>query len=223
MFNRGKLKEAMTQAGLTQKSLAKEIGKRLGEDVTVDSVKSYTRSVNPTLPPLNKIQVIADILGIKVSELWGESQIKTVEKVPVIGEASCGTPASSVFEDNGRSCYYNGDFWHNELYCVIASGDSMAPDIEDGDEVICDPKVKPENGDMVHYKIGNESAIKIYVKDDEANIIQFVPYNASEVFKIKTVRLDDFEAENLTAHKVVAVNKLKLNNRKARLRMIGRG
>ena len=53
--------------------------------------------------------------------------------------------------------------------------------------------------------------------------MQFVPYNSSETFKTKTIRLDDEETlAKLTYHKVVSVNKLKFNNRAARLKLIGR-
>jgi SOS-response transcriptional repressor LexA len=98
----------------------------------------------------------------------------------------------------------------------------MSPEIEDGDEVICDPDVDVQNGDMVHYTIGNEEAIKIYVRDEDAFILQFVPYNQSGTFKTRTIRLDDEEANEVKISKVVSVNKLKFNNRAARLKMIGR-
>lgn len=72
---------------------------------------------------------------------------------------------------------------------MIACGDSMSPDIEDGDEVICDPERKPQHGDIVDYKIYNEKAIKIFVEDTDANIIQLIPYNQNPEFKIRTIDL----------------------------------
>jgi hypothetical protein len=69
----------------------------------------------------------------------------------------------------------------------------------------------------------DENAIKVLAIDKEAHIMQFVPYNSSETFKTKTIRLDDEETlAKLTYHKVVSVNKLKFNNRAARLKLIGR-
>jgi SOS-response transcriptional repressor LexA len=98
----------------------------------------------------------------------------------------------------------------------------MSPEIEDGDQVICDPTAEILNGDIVHYRIGGESAIKVYVKDEEAFIVQFIPYNTTDNFKTKTIRLDDDLVEQLYIAKVVAINKVKFNNRNARLRLIGR-
>ena len=98
----------------------------------------------------------------------------------------------------------------------------MAPEIEDGDEIICNPDIEPKNGDMVHYKLFGESAIKVYFFDEEVNIVQFIPYNPSENFKTKTIRLDDDIANELKISKVVAVNKLKFNNRLSRLKLIGK-
>jgi SOS-response transcriptional repressor LexA len=149
-----------------------------------------------------------------------ESSFKPVKKIPIVGSVSCGKNMPNSYQGSGEFAYYNGEFYSPELYCVIACGDSMSPEIEDGDEVICDPKVEVQNGDMVHYTIGNESAIKIYVRNDDANIIQFVPYNQSEDFKTKIIRLDDEMAAEVKINKVIAVNKLKFNNRKARLKLI---
>lgn len=145
---------------------------------------------------------------------------KSVIKIPIIGEASCGLPIINNNQENGKFCNYNGEHYNHNLYCVIACGDSMSPEIEDGDEVICDPTITIQHGDLVHYTINNESAIKLYIEDKEANIIQFVPYNSNDIFKTKTLRLD--EEEDVRIAKVVSVNKLKINNRSARLKLIGR-
>lgn len=168
------------------------------------------------------IKDLAKILRISVEDLFADEDRKPVAKIPVIGETSCGSPISSSFQDSGRTCHYRGDVFHPDLYCVIASGESMASEIEDGDEIICDPRAMVQHGDLVHYTIHGESAVKLYTIDEDANIIQFVPYNPSPDFKVRTVRLDDDEAEELKIAKVVSVNKLKFNNRTARLRLIGR-
>jgi phage repressor protein C with HTH and peptisase S24 domain len=125
------------------------------------------------------------------------------------------------YQNENEFAYYSGEFWSKDLYCVIACGDGMSPNIEDRDEVICDPKRKPQHGDIIDYKIRNKRAVKIYVEDKEANIIQLIPYNQSPEFKIRTVRLDD-EANDLTIAVVVAINKMRFQNRKARLKIIGR-
>ena len=168
---------------------------------------------------------IAKFLNTTIDYLFSDdsSDANPVKKVPIIGTASCGMPTVDVIQDDGY-CYYNSEYFTDKLYCVIAYGDSMAPEIDDGDEVVCDPDITLQNGDMVHYTLHGEGAIKVFVKDDEANIIQFIPYNAHDDFKTKTIRLDDETAvQSLVMAKVITVHKKKFNNRAARLKLVGRG
>lgn len=200
--------------GMTQKELAEKLG------ITASAITQIEKGL--TKPDISRLSAIADILNMNVDEMLSGVKTTSVAKIPIIGEASCGDSIVSSFQDTGRTCYYRGDYFSPDLYCVIASGDSMAPEIEDGDEIVCDPRAKPAHGDLVHYMIHGESAIKVYVVDQDANLVQFVPYNPSDTFKTRTIRLDDEEASDLKIVKVVAVNKLKFNNKSARLKLIGR-
>ena len=205
-----KIKVARKEKGFTQSDIADFLG------TNRVAISNYERGSNT--PSFANIQKLSDILGINLG-----SNFETVRTIRVIGTASCGGSDINHLQDN-RVAYYNGNSYKPSLYCVIANGDSMSPEIEDGDEIICDGDInnKPIHGDIVHYRIGSESAIKVYTEDREANIIQLVPYNISDDFKVKTIRLDD-DIEDILFSKVVAVNKLKFNNRSARLKFIGRG
>ncbi|WNL28010.1 LexA family transcriptional regulator [Arcobacter cryaerophilus gv. pseudocryaerophilus] len=211
-----KIKEILDFKGIKQKKFAEMINETT---VNVNRYINEQRQIPNSLLP-----TIAKELNISIDELLdGEITERKVSLVPVIGTASCGGTEINCLQDENKKAYYNGDFWKQSLYCVIANGDSMSPEIDDGDEVIIDPDVPCQHGDMVYYKIDGESAIKVLAIDKEAHIMQFVPYNSSETFKTKTIRLDDEETiERLTYHKVVSVNKLKFNNRAARLKLIGR-
>lgn len=211
-----KIKEILDFKGIKQKKFAEMINETT---VNVNRYINEQRQIPNSLLP-----TIAKELNISIDELLdGEITERKVSLVPVIGTASCGGTEINHLQDENKQAYYNGDFWKQSLYCVIANGDSMSPEIDDGDEVIIDPDVPCQHGDMVYYKIDGESAIKVLAIDKEAHIMQFVPYNSSENFKTKTIRLDDEETiERLTYHKVVSVNKLKFNNRAARLKLIGR-
>lgn len=154
--------------------------------------------------------------------LLGSDVFDSVKRVPVIGTASCGGTEINYLQERNKTAYYKGEFFTDKLYCVIANGDSMASEIEDGDEVICDPDAPPMSGDIVHYTLGDESAIKVLWEDDDANIIQLIPYNQTDTFKTTTIRKDDVLYDDLIMAKVVAVNKLKFSNRSSRLKQIGR-
>ncbi len=209
------------EKGFSNQLLLDELEKR-GISLTLDTVKSYRRKKNFAIPSPKVMEALSDILNVSIDELMQNEKSYPVKMIPVLGTASCGSPDINHLQD-ARLVPYHGEFWHDKLYCVIANGDSMAPEIEDGDEVICDPTVTPKNGDIVHYKLYGESAIKVFFEDEDAYIVQFIPYNSNENFKTKTVRKDSDEYEDLDISVVVAINKLKFTNRKARLRLIGRG
>lgn len=222
-FNGEFFSELIKKKGYTTLEIINILKDRYGIDMTIDTMKSYRRKNDVRTPSLDKLTAFAEILDTTIDALSGRENEHEVKFVPVTGTASCGGSEINFLQDATKKASYNGDFWKKTLYCVIANGDSMSPEIDDGDEVIIDPDVKCQTGDMVHYKIDNESAIKVLVIEEDAHLIQFIPYNTNELFKIKTIRLDDEETmSKLTYHKVVSVNKLKFNNRAARLKMIGR-
>lgn len=210
-----KILELLKQKGYTQKALAEHIG------LTPSNLNTLLKRKENRQFKSEQLYKAAEYFGI-ASSYFSSIEEKPVNFVPITGTASCGACEINVLQDMTRKAYYNGEFWKKSLYCVIACGDSMAPDIEDGDEIIIDPDVKCITGDMVHYKIGSESAVKILVIDEDAHIMQFIPYNQDDCFKTRTIRMDDDSFNDLILHKVVSVNKLKFNNRAARLRMIGR-
>lgn len=210
------IKAARKKAGLTQLEFADKLG------IGRSSLAQYEAGIYK--PAIETIKTMADVLNITIPEIMGVARLeRPIKQVPITGSASCGALNQSVYEDSNRFANFNGDHWKESLYCVIAAGDSMSPEIDNGDEVIIDPTIKAISGDLVLYKIGDEIAIKLLYEDKEAYILQFIPYNQSEDFKTRTFRLDDEEVmSELLIHKVVGVNKVKTNNRAARLKMVGR-
>ncbi|MDR1976495.1 MAG: S24 family peptidase [Campylobacteraceae bacterium] len=161
---------------------------------------------------------IAQFYKTDLSSLY-DNDAKPIKKVPIVGAVSCGADVKS--EKFEGFAPYKGNGKIEKLYCVIACGSNMAPEIEDKDEIICDTDTKINSGDIVHYKINDESAVKIYVKDEDADILQLVPYIQDRDFKTKTIRLDDSNIK-ITVAKVVAVNKIDIKSHQARLKLIGR-
>lgn len=215
----GRIRKKMDDLGIKQKDLVKHLEVNQGTFAKWLSLKEDNRRDIPN----SMLIKIAEYLNTSVDFLLGSAEIKPVAVVPVIGTASCGASQIDFNQEESRTCYYNGEFFHNELYCVIADGESMAPELETGDEVIVDPRREPVHGDIVHYSIDGESAIKVLIIDNDAHIIQLIPFNQSEDFKIRTIRMDDEDSFNeLKMHPVVAINKLRFQNKQARLRLVGR-
>ena len=212
--------------GKKLKALIDENGRgtqaRLSEALSETAV-NINRWTNGTRAiPTEAIPKLADFFGVSESYFLRDDEQKPVKKVPVYGTSSCGNTEDNHSQEDNKICYYNGEDWNKSMYCVIANGDSMAPEIENGDEIICDPTIAPVSGDIVNYSILGESAVKVVFYDTDINIVQFIPYNQTENFKTRSVRLDDDEINDLKIHKVVAINKFKFNNRAARLKLVGR-
>lgn len=129
-------------------------------------------------------------------------QSSNLKCVPIVGEASCGLPILNSYQDD-EVVYISENDYKKGLYAVIASGDSMTPEINDSDRVVCDPTAEIISGDLVHYKFYNDSAIKVYFRDEIKGITQFIPYNNTADFKTVTILDDDKEMiENITMAKV---------------------
>ena len=209
----------MKEKKITNKAMAEKLENTYGYKISKESIGKYRNNTRTPEPLL--IKFFSDILQVSTDFLLGVDK-KPVSSVPVLGTASCGGENVTYTKNIGRMANYSGNDYNSSLYCVIACGNAMSPEIENCDEVICNPLETPVSGDVVHYKIGEESAIKVLWIDDEANIIQLIPYTQAENFKITTIRKDDSKYDDLVMAKVVAVNKLTYNNRDSRLKLIGR-
>jgi len=169
---------------------------------------------------IEQVAKIAEFLNVSSDYLLGNENKIQIKQVKVIGSASCGDPVTDTYQLNDEFVYVPLDIYEDGAYAIRCCGDSMSPEIEDGDVVVCS-KTKPINGDIVHYKLHNEEAIKIYFKDEDSYTLQLIPYNKTDTFKTKIIRLDSEEAEELQANKVISIIKNNLNNRNARLRFAG--
>lgn len=210
-----KILELLKEPKKTQAGLARHIGMK------APNLNKLLKRLDNRRLSSEQLFLAAEYFGVDPN-FFADSRVRPTKQVPIISTASCGGGDMDYLQESKKAANYNGDYWTEELYCVIANGDSMATEIEDGDEIICDPNAPINNGDIVHYQINGESAVKVYYKDEDNHIIEFIPYNPTPNFKTRVIRLESEEKNDLKIAKVVAINKLKFNNRLARLRIIGR-
>lgn len=205
-----RLRKARKDKKMSQEELANLIG------VTRNAITNYEKNSNT--PTYENMKKLSNILSVNLA-----NQETNVKAIPIISTASCGSVELNCLQDEKMQTFISENEWNKDLYAVVACGDSMATEIYDGDIAIIDPFAKVQNGDMVYYRIDEESAIKVFFEDDENYLINFIPFNTNENFKIKTIRKDDKESnDKLVYHKVVHVVSSKKNNRAARLKIIGR-
>ncbi len=209
----------MKERKVTNKALSQMLDDVYGYKIGKDSIAKYRnndRTPNPVL-----IGYIAEALKVSTDFLLGV-QAKAVVTVPVLGITSCGEKPSSFIYELKKTAYYNGSDFNSDMYCVVANGNCMSPEIENRDEIICNPRVEPVSGDLVHYKASGEDAVKVLWIDKDANILQLIPYKQNDSFKTVTYRMDDERFEDLRLSKVVGINKITFDNRKSRLSLVGR-
>lgn len=209
----------MKERKITSKALSEMLLDRYGYKSSKESIAKYRnndRRPNPVL-----IGHIADMLNVSTDYLLGIKS-KAVVTVPVIGVVSCGSDPSDFLHSVKKTAYYNGEDFNSDMYALIANGSNMSPEIENRDEIICNPRVEPKSGDLVHYKDNGRSCIKVLWIDEDAHLLQLVPYKQTENFKTTTFRMDDERFSDLAMTKVVGINKVTFDNRDSRLKLIGR-
>ena len=210
-----KVNKLIKDSGKTQKYVADYIG-------TYPAVlsKILKRKENRKFST-EHITKLAKLFNVDENYLLGNESKTKVKKIPIIGTSSCGSAEQNFLQIEDSYCIFSADKWHEKLFCVIANGDSMAPEIENGDQVICDPLVMPRHGDLAYYSVNGESAIKVFVENRDAGIVMLKPVNANEHFKTTVFRVDDDMFSDVKFAKVVGVNKTNFNNVSARLKLVG--
>lgn len=211
-----KILKLLEQKGFSQSGLAKHIG------LAPPNLNKILKRVENRQFKSNQLFLTADYFGVSANYFSNEEE-EPIKFVPIVGTTSCGSLEYDTLQEEGLKTSIAEKDWNKNMYAVVACGDSMANEIYDGDIAIIDPSQTLNSGDMVYYKIDNESAIKVFVEDKDNNMYQFIPFNSNEHFKTRNIRLDDeYILNRLTIHKVVQVVSSKKNNRIARLKKIGR-
>ena len=209
VFNYLLVKQALKERGATYQDLADFLTDK-GMVTVLDTVKTWFRNDEKrrSAPELPRIKLIAEYLKKSFDEImigYSTSALKQtpLRRVPIVGSASCGVPELNAYQDVDTYTY----------------GSSMEPDIEEGDELLCDPKATVMGGDIVHYSIDGEGAVKVYAVVPAQNKFYFIPIN--DKFPIKEFD-DTLEIrEKLRIVKVIKFNRSLENGRKARLRGLG--
>ena len=121
-------------------------------------------------PRIDKIEMMANYFGINKSDLVEEHFIEEKSqglKIPVLGTVAAGIPISAVedildYEEVPQSWENQGEFFGLRI-----KGDSMKPDINNGDTVIVRQQSTANNGDVVIALVnGGEATCKKFEKLD---------------------------------------------------------
>ena len=147
----------------TQLDLAKAIG------VSNTTINNYVKGYNT--PRMDKIDKICTYLNIERSNLLEDNEKRNIKpqgiKIPVLGTVAAGIPISAVedildYEEIPQSWQNQGEFFGLRI-----KGDSMKPDINNGDTVIVKQQSTANNGEVVIALVnGDDATCKKFEKLD---------------------------------------------------------
>lgn len=126
---------------------------------------------------IESLEAICNACGIEVSDLYVTNKSNGV-KIPILGRIPAGIPIEAVeeildFEEITPELAKTGNF-----FALKVQGDSMAPQILNGDVLIIKKQESAESGDVcVVFVNGDDATLKRIQKDE--NGIALIPNNPS--------------------------------------------
>lgn len=132
------------------------------------TIKRYEDGNTKKLPT-DRLEKIAKYLNTSIEYLmgWEEEQKPQGIKIPVLGTVAAGIPISAVedildYEEIPQTWKNQGEFFGLRI-----KGDSMKPDINDGDTVIVKQQSTANNGDIIIALVnGDDATCKRFEKLD---------------------------------------------------------
>ena len=167
------VKKLTAEQNMSMSELARRVG------IAKSAISRYFNGTREL--PLNKIGDFASVLHTTPDYLLGmenEPQSPQGLKIPVLGTVAAGIPISAVedildYEEVPQSWENQGEFFGLRI-----KGDSMQPEINDGDTVIVRQQSTANNGDVVIALVnGDDATCKKFEKLD--NGIMLISNNSS--------------------------------------------
>ena len=115
----------------------------------------------------------------------------------LLGAISCGSPTDNAGEITPIKLleYLTGD--SSGVFVLVSRGDSMFPDIGDGDAVVCNANRKPEHGEKIVASVSGEYTLKRFEYTRKG--LRLVASNGKHQPR-KITETDDFEIVGVVSH-----------------------
>ena len=146
------LRKARKLKGLTQLEMGKKIG------LSRQAYAAYETGIRD--PDTTTLARIAKILGVTVDFLLGVSEEYTKRDrfIPILGTVPAGVPIEAIEDVEEYIDIYPRFVKHGELFALRVKGDSMEPDIQNGDIAIVEKQDFFENGEVCIVMVNGEEA-----------------------------------------------------------------
>ncbi|OAB27851.1 hypothetical protein PMSD_23060 [Paenibacillus macquariensis subsp. defensor] len=192
------LKKIREGKGMSKTELAKRVGV---SDVTI----GYWEA-GRTEPRMGKVEMIADILGVKTDDLIFEnnqhvsgiaesSETYTIEGksrlVPLYGSIAAGIPLEMIRVDDNIEIPEYIFSCHQEAFLLQVNGDSMNKVVPNGSFALIDPTEEISNGDIVAVSVnGCDATLKRFYKLQNTLVLEPDSYNtdhSAKSFDVNTI------------------------------------
>lgn len=165
------LKTARMLRSLTQK----EVSNMMGVDRS-----TYTRYESGEVQPDNdKLRKLSTIFGVSIDYLLGQKVNGDGQEnhlIPLLGTVPAGVPIEAIEDVEEYIDMYPRFVKHGELFALRVQGDSMEPDIRDGDIAIIEKQEFIENGGIAVIRVNGQDATLKKVKLLETGLM-LIPSN----------------------------------------------
>lgn len=113
-----------------------------------------------TLPTIAKIDMIADFFHVSRDFFIGtETPTGTGVKIPLLGRVAAGIPIEATENIIGEEEIPQKLAESGEFFALLIKGDSMSPDIQNGDKIIVRQQPEVENGQIAVVLINGHDAV----------------------------------------------------------------
>ena len=164
-----KLKELRKLNKITQDKLAEKIG------VARSTISMY--EVGASEPDIQILTKLANFFNCSIDYLLGNDKKSQGVKIPVLGVIPAGIPIEAVEDVLGYEEITPKLASTGEFFALKVKGDSMLPDIKNGDILIVRQQEDAENGDTCVIMVnGNDATVK-KIKKMESGIM-LIPNNS---------------------------------------------
>lgn len=164
------MKEYRKLRRMTQKEVADAIGIDRSTYANIERGKP-TRMV--------VYREIARVLNVPIQYLTSENPDplpKIKNQIPVLGSVPAGVPIEAIEDIEEYIDIYPRFVKHGELFALRVQGDSMEPDIRQGDIAIVEKQEFAESGDLVVIRVNSEDVTLKRIKITQDGIM-LIPDN----------------------------------------------
>ena len=164
-----KLKELRKLNKITQDKLAEKIG------VARSTISMY--EVGASEPDIQILTKLANFFNCSIDYLLGNDKKSQGVKIPVLGVIPAGIPIEAVEDVLGYEEITPKLASTGEFFALKVKGDSMLPDIKNGDILIVRQQEDAENGDTCVIMVNGYDATVKKIKKMESGIM-LIPNNS---------------------------------------------